>query len=693
MDEFSYNSQYLIRNGKPWFPLMGEMHYSRVDRRFWADSLQKMKAGGIDIVSSYVIWIHHEEIEGEFDFSGNKDLWKFIQLCQDHRLYFFLRIGPWVHGEVRHGGFPDWLLAKGFEVRTNDERYFAEVYRFYDRIYSQIKGLQLKEGGPIIGIQIENEYGHCGGLTGPEGEAHMRRLTAMSKEIGFDVPYFTATGWGGAVTAGLLPVMGGYPDAPWDSRLTEIEPSGNYIFTPERNDHNIGSDHHIGYGLTFDPAEFPYLTAELGGGLQVTYHRRPVVTAADIGAMTLVKLGSGVNLLGYYMFRGGSNPPGKRSSLQESRAAGDFCDLPQISYDFRAPIREFGQISDSFREIKRFALFLHDFGEELCKMPAKFPSSNPLDPKNNRDLRTAVRDNGKNGYLFVNNYQRRQKMADHPQTSLRVTLPDETIEFPITDIRDGDYFFFPFNLPIGNSILKSAAATPLCKINDDTTVFYSDFSPQYQFDHEPLNHKIITLSKKQAMNAWKIRLPDGDHLLLSEDVVLQNRDRLEMIGRGIAELSIYPDFPKPPQNAVRIGGEGDFTVYEVRNPGFDPNRNPAEAKFRIVRQTPEQTDYEITLNYPNDVENCYLSVGYQGDQARLIVDGKLSADDFYAGTEWEIGLKQFNFPKKIILSVTPLYAGMPVYLEQWPIIEGEKICRLNHISLNCEYRTIINRIR
>ena len=60
MDDFSYNSQYLIRNGKPWFPLMGEMHYSRVDRRFWADSLQKMKAGGIDIVSSYVIWIHHE---------------------------------------------------------------------------------------------------------------------------------------------------------------------------------------------------------------------------------------------------------------------------------------------------------------------------------------------------------------------------------------------------------------------------------------------------------------------------------------------------------------------------------------------------------------------------------------------------------------------------------------------------------
>lgn len=323
-------------------------------------------------------------------------------------------------------------------------------------------------------------------------------------------------------------------------------------------------------------------------------------------------------------------------------------------------------------------------------MPAKFPNSNPLDPKNNQDLRTAIRDNEKSGYLFVNNYQRRQKMADHPQTKLRVTLSDETIEFPIIDIRDEDYFFFPFNLPIGNSILKSANTTPLCKINDDTTVFYSDFQPQYQFDHEPQNHKIITLSKKQAMNAWKIRLADGDHLVLSEDVVLQNQDRLEMIGQGIAKLSIYPDFPKTPQNAVKIGQEADFTVYEVRHPGFNPKWNPIEAQFRMIRQMPEQTDYEIFLSYPTEVENCYLSIWYQGDQAKLIAGGKLLADDFYAGTEWEIGLKQFCFPQKLILSVIPLYAGAPIYLEKWPIMEGGKICQLNHVSLRCEYRTIID---
>lgn len=89
------------------------------------------------------------------------------------------------------------------------------------------------------------------------------------------------------MTGGLIPVMGGYCEAPWDQRLTEIEPSGNYIFTHERNNHNIGSDYGFGEGITFDISKFPYLTAELGGGLQVTHHRRPIAHFKDIGAMSV----------------------------------------------------------------------------------------------------------------------------------------------------------------------------------------------------------------------------------------------------------------------------------------------------------------------------------------------------------------------------------------------------------------------
>lgn len=156
---------------------MGEIHYSRYPDSGWKEALLKMKEGGVDIVSSYVIWIHHEEIENQFEWTGWRDLRKFVQTIKECGLSMILRIGPWSHAEVRHGGFPDWLLAKCPDARnTNDEKYFAEVEKFYKAIYEQVKGLLLKDGGPIIGVQIENEFGHCGGLTGDAGEAHMKRL-------------------------------------------------------------------------------------------------------------------------------------------------------------------------------------------------------------------------------------------------------------------------------------------------------------------------------------------------------------------------------------------------------------------------------------------------------------------------------------------------------------------------------------
>ena len=220
-----------------------------------------MKAGGVDIASTYVFWIHHEEIEGQYDFSENRDLNYFVKTCKECRIKLSLRNGPWAHGEVRNGGFPDWVFKKDFEPRTNDERYFSLVEKWYTIIYAQVKDYFYSEEvpeNPIIGIQIENEYGHCGGLYDETGKIHMKRLTKIAKKIGFITPFYTATGWGGARTGGLIPVMGGYCDAPWDPRTSEIEPSGNYIFTYERNDSNIGSDYGIGEGSTFDYSKFPY---------------------------------------------------------------------------------------------------------------------------------------------------------------------------------------------------------------------------------------------------------------------------------------------------------------------------------------------------------------------------------------------------------------------------------------------------
>ena len=208
MADYGYTKDFLTENGKPWFPVMGEIHYSRYPRQLWKDSLYKMKAGGVNVISAYTIWIHHEEIEGEYNFAGNCDLAHFARCIDECGLKMILRVGPWCHGEVRNGGFPDWLLKKDFECRTNQTAYLDYVRRWYTVLYKQVAPFLCTPANPegaIIGLQIENEYGHCGGMNGDEGEEHMKILAQMAKEIGFNVPLFTATAGAGLLPAGWCP--------------------------------------------------------------------------------------------------------------------------------------------------------------------------------------------------------------------------------------------------------------------------------------------------------------------------------------------------------------------------------------------------------------------------------------------------------------------------------------------------------
>jgi beta-galactosidase len=703
---YTFDSKSLLKDGKRWFPIMGEIHYSRYPKEFWKESLEKMKAGGVDIVSSYVIWIHHEEIQGKYDFTGNRDLHAFVQTCKDCKMKLMLRIGPWCHGEVRNGGFPDWLLQQDFEVRTNDKKYFAQVKKWYKKIFKEVKDFLYSEKNPenpIIGVQIENEYGHCGGLYDESGDVHMQTLQKMAEKIGFKVPLYTATGWGGARTGGMLPVMGGYCDAPWDQRTTEIEPSGNFIFTYERNDHNIGSDHGLGYGITFDVKKFPYLTAELGGGLQVTKHRRTAAKDGDIGAMSLVKLGSGVNLLGYYMYHGGSNPDGKLTTLQESKATGYPNDLPEKSYDFRAPVREFGQVSETFRELKLFSYFVHDFGSELCEFPAVIPQNNPLKPDDFENLRYSFRTDGKKGYFFVNNYVRLKKMAEHKEE--KITLPDGS-SYSLKNLKNGEYFFYPFNMKFGDLTLPFVQASPLCILGDGTTVFYDprksdcELSDEYfsvlPEDSEKLDgQKYLVLSRKNALNAWltpdkKIVITDG--VLLSDEN--GNSSVYARTGRsndGSFEFASYPALPKIPENFEIKGTENknlstqtaafDFTVYKTTLPAktefkIDPKKKSDSPVLTYSLNLKPLTDYFESQKNAAHLNDCFVNLKYNGESARLyaFIDGKktLIADNFALGDDysWEIGLKQFisrkiNF-ENLELEIFAFSENQPVYLEKQP---------------------------
>lgn len=719
---------------------MGEIHYSRVAASDWEEELCKMKAGGIDLVSAYTIWIHHEEIENEWDFTGNRNLRAFLETVKSCGMHCVLRIGPWAHGEVRNGGFPDWLMEKEknhlLTTRTNDPAYLEEVRKFYGQIAGQAKGLLLADGGPIAMIQIENEYGHVGGRIGEEGEEHMRTLRTLAEEAGLTSQIYTATGWGGAVTGGMLPVMGGYCEAPWDQRLTEIEPSGNYLFTKERNDHNIGSDHGLGIGITFDMNQFPYLTAELGGGLQVTSHRRPVATGKDTEAMTLVKLGSGCNLLGYYMYHGGTNPEGKLTTLQESRETGYPNDLPVKSYDFNAPIREYGQLGDSYRRIRRLSLFIHDFGSDLTEMDYIPQPGNPEKVDDFETLRTAVRCNCKTGqgYYFVNNYVRHYPTKTFEDAKLRAYDEDGhtvLMDYGAQDVPAGSYYFYPFRMPLGGAaILEQAHAVPLCCLRDadgqpDTYVFYTKDGvvPNYRIRGELGSCRILTLSEEDALQAQKLFLDGREVLLISETDFYQSVEDVRkgtMHGLcrrkapGKMTFQSYPMLQKTPEGWEGCLRDGEMAVPEAELLPKQPNEGTETAflgKESLIwyeRRGVLQSD--VNCRTEGECSRCdgqelaamicvegiaeergdaLLCIDYEGESAQLYKDGVLIADNFYTGQIWEIGLKHFaeNGSVRLRVVIRPLQENAPIYIEQHPQMENHVACRINGVTAEMIYKT------
>lgn len=478
------NSQSLILDGKPWIPVMGELHYSRVPESQWEEDILRMKSAGVTIVSSYVIWIHHEQDKSHFIWTGNKNLKRFAELCSKHGMYFYPRIGPWAHGEVRNGGLPDWVAAQE-HTRENEARYLKEVNTFYQQIGEQLKGLYWKDGGSIIGLQIENEYR----ATGPgKGSEHIRTLKSMALAAGMDVPLYTVTGWDGAAIPldAALPVFGGYVDAPWEGSPEALPPPEIYAFRfDNRSAGNMGAIGGNGQGPSSAYEGTPFLTAEIGGGIEDTYFRRPVVSSDDIAAVLPVMLGSGANMLGYYMFTGGRNPDGGAITLQESQRSGYPTDVPAKSYDFQAPISNNGKEQESLRRMKLVHYFLNDFGEQLAPMRVHRPSSTPSNAEDLSVSRVSARTRGDNGFVFLNNYTRNGSMPARPGFQVQLHLPSGKVvmpEEPIT-LPSGAYGIWPVNLEFNGVRLRYSTAQLMNRLdhNGDTYVFF--FSIPFALPH------------------------------------------------------------------------------------------------------------------------------------------------------------------------------------------------------------------
>lgn len=621
-EEINVTSRYFTRNGKPWIGVMGEFHFSRYSRENWYRELAKMKAGGITIVSTYLFWIYHEEIEGKMDFGGDNDIRAFIEECKDVGLDVVIRIGPWAHGECRNGGFPDWLLKKDYKLRDNNEEYLAVVKKWYQSIYNEVKGLFYKDGGNIIAVQIENEF--------VDNAEHLAKLKEIAVECGFIAPIYTVTGWNSASGAKIpvdevVPVFGGYCEAPWENHMNRLSPSPHYFFNRMRNDSTIGTDliaktQTDGWQLPYE--RYPFATCELGGGIEVTHHRRPIIKPMDIYAVSLVKLGDGNNLVGYYMYHGGTNKIGELSTFNETKATGYPNDYPILSYDFQAPLSEYGEVREQYGLLNMLHMFVNDFGEEFAPMIA-VDSANSVAADDTNSLRYGMRTNGKSGFVFVNHYQRLTELADIENA----VISAENVEFPPIDVKGEVSFFMPFNMKMGDSVLEYATAQPLCKCDD--TYFFAEIpniKAEYKFSKGSAN--IVTVPFENAKYMRKLNgtvyIGGGCNLYEENGQIHSVED-----GEYICQKWNGSEF-----ETLKIGQSAKQSNVEIKG----VENAPFEPKYK--EELCIGGERELTWKKINvDGGYGFAEIDYVGDVAQIYADGELVADDYYYGKTWRVPCK------------------------------------------------------
>lgn len=694
-EKLSFTNYYMCKNEKPYFGVSGEFHFSRMQSHRWEDEIIKMKMCGINTIATYVFWIHHEEEEGVFDFSGRRNLREFVELCKKHALNVILRIGPFAHGECRNGGLPDWLYGKPFEVRHSNPGFMAYVKRLYERIGEETKGLYFKDGGPIIAVQIDNEYmhssapwEHTNGISnewvfgGNEGEDYMLKLQALSEECGIEPVFNTCTAWGGAITPeNMMPLWGGYSYRPWlfYSYRGEHPATEEYIYQNFHNNEVITTND---FRPAYKPEEKPYACCEMGGGMMCTYNYRFALDYKSVDAMANIKLASGCNFLGYYVFQGGSNPVGKLGGfLNEGQVA-------KITYDYQAPLGEFGQIRESYRRLKVLHYFVEAFGKEFCELQTILPEgASKIEPTDLETLRYAIRTDGVRGYLFINNFQDHRNTPDKRDVTIRMQTKQGEISFETISLAGDENCILPFYMDMDGITLVQATAQPVTvlKTGDISTYVFmqpkgmqAGFSfeaetrvngtndrlyemPEHtdwdMFTVEKGNRKIqilcISRAMADTMYSWKNR-----GIIFSEEPVLIDKEhiRLETIHN---ENTIYTY----PANLLRtpidkkIGG--NIGVYAYSHPKAD------------IKPTVEKvSENRYTIAFPKrmlqDVKDARLSIGYRGDIGHAFFHGKLIHDNFCNGQPWEIGLK--DFVKEIeeeamTVYITPKKEGVTVNVE------------------------------
>jgi len=344
---FSVGDGEFMQDGKAVKIHSGEMHFARIPKDYWRHRLQMMKAMGLNTVATYVFWNYHEPEPGKWDFeTGNKDLAGFIKTAAEEGLYVILRPGPYVCAEWEFGGYPWWLQNNPeLVVRTNNKAFLDSCAIYLQHLHAEVDGLFAGQGGPIIMVQAENEFGSYVSqrkdISAEEHKTYKMAVYNLLKKTGFPEPFFTSDGsWlfeGGAIP-GVLPTANG------ENNIENLK--------------KVVNQYNGGKG--------PYMVAEFYPGW-LDHWAEPFVRVAaeNTARQTKAYLDAGVSF-NFYMVHGGTNF-GFTSGANYNN---DFDIQPDLtSYDYDAPISEAGWVTPKYEAIRK--LMQEYASAPLPAVPAK----------------------------------------------------------------------------------------------------------------------------------------------------------------------------------------------------------------------------------------------------------------------------------------------------------------------------------
>ncbi|WP_337103033.1 beta-galactosidase [Paenibacillus sp. YIM B09110] len=318
--QLRYDAKSFIIGEKRVFLNIASIHYFRMPRQEWREVLVKAKLAGMNCIDTYFAWNVHEPEEGSWDFSGDNDCGAFLDLCAELGLWVIARPGPFICAEWDFGGFPYWLKHKSnIQFRTNNEVYLNYVNLYLDQIVPVIRARQMSQGGTVIMVQVENEYGYL--ADDAEGAAYMRELRDGLLERGIDMPLITCEG-------GLEGTIEG----------------ANFW---------SGADGHYEKLMRKQP-EVPKLVTEFWTGW-FEHWGAPSATqkTPELYEKRMMEaIRAGFDGISHYMFFGGTNFGG-----YGGRTVGSSDIYMVTSYDYDAPLSEYGRVTAKYRMAKKVSLF------------------------------------------------------------------------------------------------------------------------------------------------------------------------------------------------------------------------------------------------------------------------------------------------------------------------------------------------